>query len=105
MTVITADWAAIAVQGPKSKELLMTLSGGESITEPMKNALNTLELEGHTVRIAKTGYTGEPIGYESMSPARTLCGCGTAWWNWAPVPPAWVPVTPCVWKQACLSTA
>lgn len=70
MTVITADWAAIAVQGPKSKELLMTLSGGESITEPMKNALNTLELEGHTVRIAKTGYTGEPIGYEVYVPSQ-----------------------------------
>ena len=70
MTVITSDWAAIAVQGPKSKELLMTLSGGESITEPMKNALNTLELEGHTVRIAKTGYTGEPIGYEVYVPSQ-----------------------------------
>jgi len=64
LTNITADWAAIAVQGPKSKELLMTLSGGEALTEPMKNALNTLKLEGRTARIAKTGYTGEPIGYE-----------------------------------------
>ena len=64
MTVITADVAAIAVQGPKAKELLMVLSGGEQITEPVKNALNTLEFEGHTVRVAKTGYTGEPIGYE-----------------------------------------
>ena len=64
MTVITADVAAIAVQGPKAKELLMILSGGEQITEPVKNALNTLEFEGHTVRVAKTGYTGEPIGYE-----------------------------------------
>ena len=64
MTVITADVAAIAVQGPKAKELLMVLSGGEQITEPVKNALNTLSFEGHTVRVAKTGYTGEPIGYE-----------------------------------------
>ncbi len=64
LTNITADWAAIAVQGPKSKELMMTLSGGEAVTEPMKNALNTLELEGHLARVAKTGYTGEPLGYE-----------------------------------------
>jgi aminomethyltransferase len=64
ITNITADWAAIAVQGPKSKEILMTLSAGEALTEPMKNALNTLQLEGHQVRIAKTGYTGEPLGYE-----------------------------------------
>ena len=64
MTDITKDWASIAVQGPKSRDLLMTLSGGKALTEPMKNALGTLELEGHFARIAKTGYTGEPIGYE-----------------------------------------
>ena len=64
MTVITGDYAAIAVQGPKAKELLQILSGGKAITEPVKNALNTLEFEGRTVRVAKTGYTGEPIGYE-----------------------------------------
>lgn len=64
ITDITGDWAAIAVQGPRSKELLMQLSGGEAITEPMKNALNTLKLEGHQVKVAKTGYTGEPLGYE-----------------------------------------
>ena len=64
MTVITGDYAAIAVQGPKAKELLQILSGGEAVTEPVKNALNTLKFEGRTVRVAKTGYTGEPIGYE-----------------------------------------
>ena len=64
MTVITSDWAAIAVQGPKAKETLQILSGGAAITEPVKNALNTLQFEGRTVRVAKTGYTGEPIGYE-----------------------------------------
>ncbi len=77
MTVITGDYAAIAVQGPKSKELLMILSGGEQITEPVKNALNTLSFEGHTVRVAKTGYTGEPIGYEVY-----IDSANAAWlWN------------------------
>ena len=64
MTVITDKWAAIAVQGPKSKEILQKLSGGEAVTEPVKNALNTLKFEGRTVRVAKTGYTGEPLGFE-----------------------------------------
>lgn len=64
MTVITSDWAAIAVQGPRSKDILQTLSGGAAVTEPVKNALNTIEFEGRTVRVAKTGYTGEPLGYE-----------------------------------------
>ena len=61
---LTAETASIAVQGPNSKDILMKLSGGETITEPVKNALNTLLLDGRTVRVSKTGYTGEPIGYE-----------------------------------------
>ena len=64
ITNISAEWACIAVQGPESKDLLMQLSGGEPVTEPMKNYVNTLLLEGHLARIAKTGYTGEPLGYE-----------------------------------------
>ena len=76
MTDISREWAAIAVQGPRSKELLMQLSNGEAITEPMKNALNTLQLEGHTVKAAKTGYTGEPLGYEIYIKS------GEAEWLW-----------------------
>ncbi|WP_293008133.1 MULTISPECIES: glycine cleavage system aminomethyltransferase GcvT [unclassified Oscillibacter] len=76
ITNITADYASIAVQGPKSKELLMTLSCGEAVTEPMKNALNTLLFEGRTVRVAKTGYTGEPLGYE------VYIESGEAAWLW-----------------------
>ena len=76
ITNITPDYAAIAVQGPKSKELLTILSGGEAVTEPMKNALNTLSFEGRTVRVAKTGYTGEPLGYE------VYVESGEAAWLW-----------------------
>ena len=64
MTVITSDWAAIALQGPKSEELLRTLFGQEIITGPNRNDLNTLTVNGRTLYIARTGYTGEPVGYE-----------------------------------------
>ena len=65
LTNVSDRYAAIAVQGPESKKLLMTLAGGRQLTtENVKNALGTLEMEGRPVRIAKTGYTGEPIGYE-----------------------------------------
>ena len=65
LTNVSAEYAAIAVQGPESKKILMTLAGGRQLTtENVKNALNTLTMEGRPVRIAKTGYTGEPIGYE-----------------------------------------
>ena len=64
ITDITSQWAAIAVQGPESRRILMQLSGGQPVTVPIKNALNSLELEGHAVKIANTGYTGEPLGFE-----------------------------------------
>ena len=65
LTNISDEWACVAVQGPKSKEMLTVLSGGEAVTiEPIKNRLNTLTFEGRPVKVAKTGYTGEPLGYE-----------------------------------------
>ena len=64
ITDISKGWAAIAVQGPKSKEMLMALNGGAQLTEPMKNALGSVSLEGDYAHVAKTGYTGEPLGYE-----------------------------------------
>ena len=64
MTDISDKWAAIAVQGPKSRELMEILSGGVQVTPPVKNALNSLVLEGHDAKIANTGYTGEPVGFE-----------------------------------------
>ena len=64
ITNVTADYVAVAVQGPKSREMLLTLTGGAEITEPVKNALGTHLLEGRQASIAKTGYTGEPLGYE-----------------------------------------
>ncbi|AOY78053.1 glycine cleavage system aminomethyltransferase GcvT [Clostridium formicaceticum] len=56
--------AMIAIQGPDSKNILAELSGDAYLTEPVKNALNIVALDGKEVRIAKTGYTGEPIGFE-----------------------------------------
>ena len=71
LTNVSDRYAAIAVQGPEAKKLLMTLSGGKALTrENVKNALGTLTMEGRPVRIAKTGYTGEPIGYELYCESR-----------------------------------
>ena len=64
LTDISEEYASIAVQGPKSREMLEKLSNGIQLTELVKNALGTVTMEGRTVRLAKTGYTGEPLGYE-----------------------------------------
>ncbi|MDO4572259.1 MAG: glycine cleavage system aminomethyltransferase GcvT [Clostridia bacterium] len=60
----TAEIALISVQGPDAKRILASMSDYPALTEPVKNALNSIELDGVPARIAKTGYTGEPIGYE-----------------------------------------
>ena len=60
---ITNETISIAVQGPKSEEILKIMAGGE-VTKSSRNSLATLMLEGHKVRVARTGYTAEPIGYE-----------------------------------------
>lgn len=56
--------SSIAVQGPESEKILKILSGGLEITGDKKNDLKEITLEGKTVRASKTGYTGDPIGWE-----------------------------------------
>ncbi len=64
ITNVTATYSSIAVQGPEAEKMLMILSGGAPITGPKKNDTNELTMEGRTVRASRTGYTGDPIGFE-----------------------------------------
>ena len=64
ITNITDTYSSIAVQGPEVETILKTLSSGAEITGPKKNDLNELQMEGRTVRVSRTGYTGDPIGWE-----------------------------------------
>ncbi len=64
ITNVTATYSSIAVQGPEAEKMLMILSGGAPITGPKKNDTNELQMEGRTVRASRTGYTGDPIGFE-----------------------------------------
>lgn len=64
ITNITDTYSSIAVQGPDAEKILKVLSGGAEISGPKKNDLNELNMEGRTVRVSKTGYTGDPIGWE-----------------------------------------
>ena len=77
ITNITDTYSSIAVQGPESEKILKILSGGAEITGPKKNDLNELVMEGHTVRVSKTGYTGDPIGWELFIDAKDV----TWLWN------------------------
>lgn len=65
----SAEIAMISLQGPDSKTVLKKLTGSENLTEPLKNALAVLDYQGETLLIARTGYTGEPLGFELFAKA------------------------------------
>lgn len=64
VTNVTADCASIAIQGPESEALLKGFAKVDTLTEAKRNALNILDFEGRRIKIARTGYTGEPLSYE-----------------------------------------
>ncbi len=64
ITNVTDTYSSIAVQGPEAEAILKVLSGGKEITGPKKNDLGELDFEGRTVRASRTGYTGDPLGWE-----------------------------------------
>ena len=72
ITNITDSYSSIAVQGPDAEAILKVLTGGAEISGPKKNDLNEVDMEGHTVRLSKTGYTGEPIGWELFIDAKDV---------------------------------
>ena len=77
ITNITDTYSSVAVQGPDAEAILKVLSGGTEITGPRKNDLNELVMEGHTVRVSRTGYTGDPLGWELFIDAEDV----TWLWN------------------------
>lgn len=60
----TDSLALIAVQGPKSKELLQRVSGRGHWPESRQNCLGRVELCGVDCYLSRTGYTGEPNSFE-----------------------------------------
>ena len=72
ITNITDTYSSIAVQGPDAEKILKVLTGGKEITGPKKNDLGEVDMEGHTVRASKTGYTGDPIGWELFIDAKDV---------------------------------
>lgn len=60
----TSKIAMISLQGPRSKEMLTQLMDSGQLPEPLRNSLSTITIQGQNVRVARTGYTGEPICFE-----------------------------------------
>jgi aminomethyltransferase len=61
---VTAEVAMVSLQGPAAKEILSAIVGAGRVPEPMRNRLSLASFDGGRVLIGRTGYTGEPLGFE-----------------------------------------
>ncbi|OGP99266.1 MAG: glycine cleavage system protein T [Deltaproteobacteria bacterium RBG_19FT_COMBO_52_11] len=61
----------VAFQGPKTKAILEDIlkKSRSFLPDPGRNHLRTARMEGVDVSISRTGYTGEPLGFELFIPA------------------------------------
>jgi aminomethyltransferase len=62
------DLAMVSVQGPASRSIVSDIIQAGRLPEPARNALNPVTIAGATVLLARTGYTGEPLGFELFIP-------------------------------------
>ncbi len=63
----SADFAGLAVQGPRSAQLFDAFFSGK-YSRPARNEILAIEIDGETYFLARTGYTGED-GFEVFCPA------------------------------------
>jgi aminomethyltransferase len=76
MTDRTETIAMISVQGPRSRHIVQEISVGGKLPEPGRNNLCAGSIGGVEVTIARTGYTGEALGFELFVPAEAA---GRVW--------------------------
>jgi aminomethyltransferase len=60
----TRQTAMLALQGPRSRELMESIIEAGRLPDPLKNELGEVRIGGTAVRVSRTGYTGEPLGFE-----------------------------------------
>jgi len=73
--------AAVAFQGPKAKRILMRLADSDAdrlaLTAIDRNEFRVVSIAGTRAMVARTGYTGEEVGYEISVHPDSL----TAFWD------------------------
>lgn len=70
LTDRTKEIAMLSLQGPKSRDILESIIQTGLLPEPMRNAVSIVTISGVTVKVARTGYTGEPICFELFVDAK-----------------------------------
>ena len=61
---VSERMAMLSIQGPSSRAILQGLIRAGTLPEPLKNALGTVSIAGKEILVSRTGYTGEPLGFE-----------------------------------------
>jgi aminomethyltransferase len=64
LTDQTFEMSMLSLQGPASKKILTTLMDSGALPIPLRNNLSEAVISGATVLLARTGYTGDPLGFE-----------------------------------------
>jgi aminomethyltransferase len=65
----TREIAMIALQGPRSRDILAGVIDSGGLPEPLRNECATVQAVDAAVSIGRTGYTGEPLCFELFVPA------------------------------------
>ncbi len=74
---ITDGMSMLSLQGPGSRELLLSLISSGSLPEPLRNKLSIMNIGEIKILAARTGYTGEPIGFELFTDSKSVTGLWT----------------------------
>ncbi len=74
---ITDSMSMLSLQGPGSRELLLSLISSGSLPEPLRNKLSIMNIGDIKILAARTGYTGEPIGFELFTDSKSVTGLWT----------------------------
>jgi len=60
----TFDMAMLSLQGPDSKAILNSIIDSGHLPIPLRNNLSRVTISSSQVLLARTGYTGDPLGFE-----------------------------------------
>ena len=66
----TFDLAMLSIQGSVSRAIVSGVLTKGSLPEPRRNELSVVQIGQARVLLARTGYTGEPLGFELFIPAK-----------------------------------
>jgi aminomethyltransferase len=60
----TQEIVMLSLQGPESRSIMERIIGSGSLPEPVRNSVSMVTISGVKVKVARTGYTGEPLCFE-----------------------------------------